>query len=36
LYFTAGVIALLIDRKRSKGSAEQSLSATPIDPAEPI
>jgi sec-independent protein translocase protein TatC len=36
LYFTAGVIALLIDRKRSRGSAEQSLSATPIDPAEPI
>jgi sec-independent protein translocase protein TatC len=36
LYFTAGVIALLIDRKRSKGSVEQSLNATPIDPAEPI
>ncbi|MTA48529.1 MAG: twin-arginine translocase subunit TatC, partial [Actinobacteria bacterium] len=36
LYFTAGIIALLIDRKRSKRSVNQSLNATAIDPAEPI
>jgi sec-independent protein translocase protein TatC len=36
LYFTAGIIALLIDRKRSKRSINQSLNATAIDPAEPI
>lgn len=39
LYFSAGVIALLIDKKRAKGvqkSMNQSLSASPIDPVQPI
>lgn len=36
LYFAAGIIALFIDKRRSKRSVDHSLKAAPIDPAQPI